>query len=727
MNRKTWIMTFCAVAAAALFSTLAVGDAPPVAIDGFSPKAAREEAAVEAKMKEGVSSQQLRQYLRHLTEQPHPAGSAANNELAQYIAAQWKQQGLEDVVIHRYDVWNSTPREVSLDMVAPVKYHASLREDVYPVDPDTKNPLITGAFFGYSASGDVTAPVVYAHSGNPADFAVLRSHGIDVRGKIVIVRYSNPYSYRGFKALTAQRMGAAAILVYADPAEMGYKQGKVYPDGPWGPASYIQRGSITYDFFQPGDPLTPGWPSLPGAKRILPTQAVSLPKIIGIPLSWRDAEPLLKNMDGPAAPKSWQGGLPITYRLGGSRVRVHLKVEMNDRIQPYYVVEGRITGSARPDEWVVTGNHRDGWVFGAVDPSSGTAAMLDLTQQLGRLKKEGIRPKRTMVFCSWDGEEYALTGSTEWGEQYAAELRKKAVAYLNVDEAVSGSHLSVSAVPSLASYIVQATHGISAPSGKPLYEEWQAYRKTQLAQELGDRPVPDSDLVKTRLGSGSDYTVFLNHLGIPVVDFTSEGPYGVYHSAYDDFYWMDHFGDPGFHYHAEMTRLWGVMALRLANADVLPYNLAFSGKRIRDFAQELKVPAGAPLDLAPVIASASAFEEAAAKLDAQLAARLKAGDLDPALAEKINQQLMQVDRNWLDPEGIPGRPWFRQMLYAPKETYADEELPGVTEAVAAKGWTLAQEQAKLLENALQKNTALVNAMLGELESANSEAPSNSAR
>ncbi len=568
----------------------------------------------------------------------------------------------------------------------------------------------------------MTAPVVYAQSGNPADYAVLRRHGIDVRGKIVLVRYSNPYSYRGFKALTAQRMGAAAVLVYADPAEMGYKQGKVYPHGPWGPASYIQRGSITYDFFQPGDPLTPGWPSLPGAKRISPSQAVSLPKIIGLPLSWRDAEPLLKNMGGPVAPKSWQGGLPITYRLGGSRVRVHLKVEMNNRIEPYYVVEGRIRGSEWPDQWVVTGNHRDGWVFGAVDPSSGTAAMLELTRQLGRLKRQGIRPKRTMVFCSWDGEEYALTGSTEWGEQYAAELRKKAVAYLNVDEAVSGSHLSVSAVPSLASYIIQATHGLRAPSGKPLYEEWRAYRQGQLTADLGGRAVPDSDLVKTRLGSGSDYTVFLNHLGIPVVDFTSEGPYGVYHSAYDDFYWMSHFGDPGFHYHAEITKLWGTLDLRLANADVLPYNLAFYGKRIRQFAQQVKVPNGAPLDMKPVIASAAAFEAAGENFDARLAERLQAGDLNPALANTLNEQIMQLDRNWLSPEGIPGRPWFRQMLYAPKETYADEELPGVTEAVESKGWVLAQEQAKILRHALEKNTALVNEMVRELDPGTSAGP-----
>lgn len=713
-DMRRWWRAASAVALAALLATLAVGAQQPAAIPGFSRHAAQAELTTEAKVEAAVSAKQLRNYLRYFTAEPHPAASARNNELARYIEQKWKEQGLEDVTLRRYDVLNSTPKEISLDMVSPVHYRAKLREDAYPQDPDTKNPDVTGSFFGYSASGEVTAPVVYAMSGNPEDYALLKNDGIDVRGKIVLVRYSNPYSYRGFKALTAQRLGAAAILVYSDPAEDGYKQGKVYPYGPWGPESHIQRGSITYDFNQPGDPLTPGWASLPGAKRIAPSQAVSLPKIIGVPISWEDAKPLLENMGGPVAPKSWQGGLPITYRLGGQRVRVHLKVEMNTEIQPYYVVEGRITGSELPNEWVVTGNHRDGWVFGAVDPSSGTAAMMELTGILGKLKQEGIRPRRTIVFCSWDGEEYALTGSTEWGEEYANELRKKAVAYLNVDEAVSGPHLSISAVPSLADYLVGATHGLKDPAGGSLYEAWRKWRTSQTKGAAGQATLADDQLPLTRLGSGSDYTVFLNHLGIPVVDFTSEGPYGVYHSVYDDFYWMDHFGDPGFHYHALMTRLWGVLALRMANAQVLPYDLEFYGKQIRQFATELKVPAGAPLDLKPLVDGAGAFEQAAAKLDARLAERLAAGELSPALADKINHQLMEVDRGWLNPEGIPGRPWFRQMIYAPKETYADEELPGVTEAIAARGWKLAQEQAAALENALRKNTALVETMLGEL-------------
>ena len=277
-------------------------------------------------------------------------------------------------MIHRYDVLNTAPLEVSLTMVAPVRYEASLREEPIDADPDTRNPRVSPGYLGMSASADIVAPVVYAHSGNPEDYDILRKNGIDVRGKIVLVRYSNPYSYRGFKALTAERQGAAGILIYSDPAEDGFKRGPVFPDGPWGPESHIQRGAITYDFIVPGDPLTPGWPSLPGARQVKPEEALSLPRIAGLPLSWKDAKPLLENMDGPVAPKEWQGGLPFEYRLGGERVRVHLKVRMDNRVSPNYVVEGRVRGSELPDDWVILGNHRDAWEFGGVDPSSGTAS-----------------------------------------------------------------------------------------------------------------------------------------------------------------------------------------------------------------------------------------------------------------------------------------------------------------------------------------------------------------
>src|SRR5215467_3695628 len=345
---------------------------------GFTPASSAHEAEIEKTFKSIPSPDEARRQHRIFTQEPHIAGSKRNNELAEYIRDEWKKQGLEDVIIHRYDVYGTNPKSASLEMTAPTHYAATLREVPIPGDDDSNNSAISSAWLGMSISGEVTAPVVYAHSGNPEDYDLLRKNGISVKGKIVLVRYSNPYSYRGFKALTAEREGAAAMLVYSDPLEDGYRKGKVDPDGPWGPEYHIQRGAITYDFMVPGDPQTPGWASVPGAKRIPIDQAVSAPKIMALPLSWHDAKPLLENLGGPAAPKDWQGGLGFTYHLGGGQEKVHLKIEMENGLQPYYVVEGRIRGSELPDEWVVLGNHRDAWVFGGVDPSSGTASMMEM-------------------------------------------------------------------------------------------------------------------------------------------------------------------------------------------------------------------------------------------------------------------------------------------------------------------------------------------------------------
>jgi len=682
---------------------------------GYSSSGAEEERRIENQFQALTSREQIAKFHRYLTAEPHPAGSPRNNELARWVADQWREQGLEDVTIHEYDVLNSSPREISLEMTRPSHFRASLREDAYEADPDTKNPSVPGAYLGYSASGDVTAPVVYAHSGNPEDYAYLSKHGIDVRGKIVLVRYSNPYSYRGFKALTAERLGAAAILIYSDPAEDGYKQGAVFPDGPWGPASHIQRGAITYDFLEPGDPLTPGWASVPGAKRIPIAEATTLPKIMGVPLSWRDAKPLLENMDGPAAPDSWQGGLPLKYRLGGKRVRVHLKVDMDTGIKPYYVTEARIRGSEAPDEWVILGNHRDAWVYGAVDPSSGTASMLEMTRDLGAMLKQGIRPKRTVVVCSWDGEEYALTGSTEWGEQYADELKKKAVAYINVDEATSGKNFEGDAVASLAPLLLDVTRTLPTPSGKTLYEEWRNSRQIELQEK---NSVADGRLVNTRIGSGSDHTVFLNFLGIPTVGLTFAGPYGVYHSAYDDFYWMNQFGDPGYKYHTLMAQLWGVMALRLANAGVLPFDFESYGANIGQFVTDLEGTSHVDghVDLAPLQQRVADFQTAGRELNSSIDRAITNGKLDAQAASRIDRAMMRVERNWLNPNGIPGRPWFKHALYAARYTYAHLELPGLTEAAEAGDWKRAEEQAKILEDQIDKNTELLREIKRELDS-----------
>ncbi|MGA2341655.1 MAG: transferrin receptor-like dimerization domain-containing protein [Steroidobacteraceae bacterium] len=697
-------------------ASAAAQDAPsPGPIMGFSPAHAAREQAIETQFQSLPSADQARKWHRVFTAEPHPAASAANNRLAAVVAREWKKQGWEEVRLRRYAVLHSSPRSVSLEMTSPVRYIATLREEPVAGDPDTKNPRIDGAYFGYSASGDVTAELVYAHSGNPEDYELLRRHGIGVKGKVVIVRYSNPYSYRGFKALTAEREGAAALLIYSDPAEDGYAQGKVFPQGPFGPETHIQHGAITYDYIVPGDPTTPGWASVPGAKHIAPAEAQSLPKIIALPLSWHDARPLLENMNGAEVPPDWRGALPITYRFTGA-VTVHLHVDMDTRIKPYTVVEARIRGSELPEEWVLFGNHRDAWVYGGVDPVSGTAAMLELTRSLGELKRRGLRPRRTLIACSWDGEEYALTGSTEWGEQFGDDLKKKLVAYLNVDEAVAGAATTAgpeglafrpSAVASLAPMLLEAAHSVRAPSGKSLYEAWRA--TTMRDQKLTAPPI-DAALVETRIGSGSDHTVFLNHLGRPVINLGFEGDYGVYHSAYDDHFWMTHIGDPTFGYHTALTRIWGLVALRLANSDILPFDFAANGAALRGFLAELQRGGTFDLQRLPLASlrdEISTFEKAGKDLRDLTLGELAAGTPSDAQIRELNARLLQVESNWLDPRGIPGRPWFQHLLYAARYTYAHLEFPGLTEAVEAGNWDRAEEQAAVLVAALKKNTGLL--------------------
>jgi N-acetylated-alpha-linked acidic dipeptidase len=688
---------------------------------GYSPSGAQKQTEIEARFKRIPQPANIEKDHAWLTAEPHIAGSERNNQLARDIAERWRQQGLEDVVIRQYDVYNSDPVSFSLEMISPVKYTASLKEEPYDVDPATKNPQAQQGFLTMGQSGEVTAPVVYAFSGNPEDYELLKKNGIDVRGKIVLVRYSNPYSYRGFKAMTAQRLGAAAILIYSDPMEDGYKKGKVFPDGPWGPESHIQRGAITYDFMVAGDPTTPGWASVPGAKHIDPKEAVSMPQIIAMALSWRDAKPILENMGGPVAPKTWQGGLPIQYRLGGAAT-LHINVKLDNRIKPYYVVEGRIKGSELPDEWVVLGNHRDAWVYGGVDPSSGTASMLEMTRAFGELAKNGIRPRRTLIFCNWDGEEVGLTGSTEWGEQFAEELQKKAVAYLNVDSSTSGPDFTPSAVAQLAPMLVELTKTIDDPSGKSLYEAWKisaAKEKeaTSATSNVGGKRkstnITDEDLVDTKIGSGSDHTVFLNHLGIPTVGLDFNGPYGVYHSMYDDHYWMAHFGDPGFKYHTVMSQVWGTLALRLANAEVFPYDFSFFGKQLRGWVNEVSSKPGAKQNLNFVT-----LNKALADFDRQaVAARVTVRDsaagntfglqAPPNPHKELNEGLRTFEQGWLASDGIPNRPWFKHQLYAARYTYAHLELPGLTEAVEAKDWPRAKQQLQKLTDLVERQTKVL--------------------
>jgi N-acetylated-alpha-linked acidic dipeptidase len=387
---------------------------------------------------------------------------------------------------------------------------------------------------------------------------------------------------------------------------------------------------------------------------------------------------------------------------------------MDTSVMANYVVEARIRGSEFPDEWIVMGNHRDAWEFGGVDPSSGTASMLEMTRALGELKRQGAPPRRTLVVCSWDGEEVALTGSTEWGEQFADELKAKAIAYLNVDSSASGPNFQPSAVASLAPLIVDTSRDVRAPSGKSLYEEWRASARKSKKSDLSD-----AQLVDVRIGSGSDHTVFLNHLGVPVIGLEFDGPYGVYHSMYDDFYWMNQFGDPGYRYHTLMSVVWGTLALRLANADLLPFDFAAYGRSLGQFVAELQPRKGvkARLDLQTLLRRVGEFHVAGIRLNRAMQSALAASRLDRNVAARVNQCIHRVELNWLNPNGIPNRPWFKHILYAARYTYAHLELPGLTEAVEAGNWPVAAEQVHILEAALVKNTALLRQAHDELSRA----------
>jgi N-acetylated-alpha-linked acidic dipeptidase len=710
-----------------------VGQRPAGGIFGFNPRAAAAERRLEYRFLSLPSPARAREAHAFLTADPHVAGSPRDRALAEWVRDRWREYGLEQVEIVEHEVLlpyatgvlvETTHRRARGDQ--PVTWRATMKEDAIEGDPFSARDAGM-AYHAYSASGDVTAPVVYAGSGSPADYDWLAQHGVDVKGKIVLVRYSVPYSYRGFKALTAEQRGAAGILIYSDPADDGFRKGATYPLGPWGPESHIQRGGVVYDFRVPGDPLTPGWASVPGAPRIKPADAVSLPKIISVPLSWRDARPILEALGGAVAPASWQGGIPptpdlklrpraptltsdlklrplaptlssdlagssdsmksrITYRVGGTgAATVHLRVQNDDRIRPIWTVTGRITGTTSPDQLVIVGNHRDAWVYGGVDPSSGTASLMELARSLGTLARQGMRPQRTIVFANWDAEEFSLTSSTEWGEQHARELSDHAVAYLNVDSSAGGPDFKAAAVPSMNRLV------------------------TQSARDVLGLKESDEGIVANRLGSGSDYTVFLNFLGVPVVDATFTGPYGVYHSVYDNHLWMQKFGDPGFLRHTAMTRVWGVMALRLANADVVPMDYRATADRVREFVGETVEITGSSQKeaLRPLTTAADRFAAAAAAAGARIDALLATDAPDRRSAALLDEALIKTERAFLDAAGLPGRPWYRHLLFAPKPTYAPEVLPGVVETLDAHDSKALATQVSRLVAALGRASALL--------------------
>jgi N-acetylated-alpha-linked acidic dipeptidase len=704
---------FCSLLLLSVPQTQTADGAPSASPNIFGFRNAEAEIALESKFLAVPDPKLAEQHLRILTQAPHVAGTPEDRATADYVARKFREAGL-DAEIVEYRVWLNYPSEISVDVTAPagVHMHGPTREHV-DGDSLADDPRVITPFNAMSPSGDAEADVVYANYGSPEDFKKLEHMKVDVRGKIVVVRYGQ--NFRGVKAFVAQEHGAAGLIIYSDPADDGWRRGDKYPEGPWRPTTGVQRGSIGYMFQFPGDPTTPGIasvPSLPDAKRTPPEQSSQLPKIPTTPLSYGDAWPILEHLGGPDSPRDWQGALPFTYHLGPGPVKVKMHLKQDYQFRTIWDVIGRVRGSELPDEWVVAGNHRDAWVYGAVDPNSGTAAMLETVHGFGELLKSGWRPKRTIILGSWDAEEEGLIGSTEWGEQHEGELAN-APAYFNMDVAVSGPKFGAASVPSLKQFLRDVAKAVPAPKGGTVYDSWQKENQpgTDSAQSpteaIGDiKRIPaaqsKADVPVGDLGSGSDYTVFLQHLGVPSADVSSTGSYGVYHSAFDNFNWFKKFGDPDFVYEQQMARIFGISIIRMSDADILPYDYEEYAKEIVSYIDSAKKKAqtefaGQKVDFAEAIQAAHHFEQAAAKT-------LVWQQDSPRDAAKLNQALRDAERALLMPEGLPNRPWFRHAIYAPGQYtgYAAVVIPGISEAIDKHDLARTRQQITFLAAALNR-------------------------
>lgn len=674
------------------------------------------------------------QHLKVLTKAPHWASSPEDYDTALYVAGKFKEAGLETTIVP-YKVLLNKPVKILIEafdssgrklMSGPTPEHIDKTDGG---DSFQSDPRILPGFNGSSPSGDVTAQVVYANYGAPEDFKKLAAMGVSVQGKIVIVRYGS--NYRGIKAYDAQLAGAAGVLIYSDPADDGYFRGDMYPKGAFRPESAVQRGAVQFLPIYPGDATTPGVAStmdLPDSQRLASDKIQGdWPSIPVNPLSYLDASPILKALGGKETPRDWQGALPFTYHVGGTgSVKVHMKLQMDTKLRVIWDVIGTIDG-ADPEEkedWVVAGNHRDAWVYGAVDPNSGTAAMLETVHGLGALLKQGWKPKRRIVIGSWDAEEEGLIGSTEWVEQHQDHL-KHAVAYFNTDMAVSGPNFSASAVPSLKQFVREVTREVASPAGGSVYDQWlKGQNKQHGDQDETDavNPGANSSLDGPRaarrsdanpvndvrvgdLGSGSDYTPFFQHVAVPSTDIASGGPYGVYHSVFDNYNWFIRNADPTFVYEQQQARVLGLEILHMADADILPYDYRAYGAQVVGYVNSAERRAkqlGLTLDFSAVNAAAARFAEAGSTVYAR-----QSGSTGSSAT--LNAALRAAEEALLEPAGLPRRPWYKHEIYAPGEFtgYAAVVIPGVTEGLDAGDSGRTKLQIGQLASALNRASVVL--------------------
>jgi N-acetylated-alpha-linked acidic dipeptidase len=687
---------------------LAAQATPPPTSLGYSDFSA--EARLEEKLMAVPDPKLAGEELKTLTIEPHLAATPEDRKTAEYVASKFRAAGLQTEIVP-YRVLLNWPKVVRVEawddrghllMSGPTPEHVQ-------GDPAADNPRVVMPFNGSSGSGDVTAEVVYANYGRAEDFNELAARNIDLHGKIVICRYGS--NFRGVKVYLAQQRGAIGVLLYSDPQDDGYSKGDPWPIGPWRPETGVQRGSVQFLFKYPGDPETPGVAStldLPDSARIPNPSGSggSQPYIISIPLSYHDAEPILQALKGPSAPQSWQGALPFRYHMGPGGEKVHLVSLEDYQRRIIWDVIGKVEGSEEPDAWVIVGNHRDAWVYGAVDPNSGTATMLEAAHGIGTLLRQGWRPRRTIVFCSWDAEEEGLIGSTEWVEQQGRTL-DHAVAYFNVDVGVSGPDFTASAVPSLKEFIRNIARSVPSPLGGTVYQTWRLKPSTESEHRQSNAPpIPGEDVHVGDLGSGSDFTPFLQHAGVPATDVSSTGSYGVYHSAFDDFAWFTQNADPHFLYLQQMARVLGLEAMRMADADLLPYDYVAYAREISAYIEAAKHRAPdaglSSLDFAPAQAAAVRFSAAAQRAYAVESA--PSGDL-----ARLNLALRQTETALLSDAGLPHRPWYRHTIFAPGELtgYAAVVIPGVNDAIDAQDANLAAQQLQVLTQALNRAASVL--------------------
>jgi N-acetylated-alpha-linked acidic dipeptidase len=695
----------------------------------------------EEKFRAIPNPQNLRDYMQRLSARPHHVGSPYDKDNAEWIAAKLKSWGL-DAKIENFDVLFPTPKDRFVEMVEPTRFTAKLQEPPVAIDPTSNQQSEQlPVYHAYSIDGEATAPLVYVNFGIPDDYEQLARLGVSVKGAIVIARYGG--SWRGIKPKVAAEHGAVACIVYSDPRDDGYSSNDVFPEGPERPRDGAQRGSVMDMPLYPGDPLTPGVGATPDAKRLPISEAKTLTKIPVLPMSYGDAEPLLAALKGPLAPYAWRGGLPITYHIGPGPAKVHLRLKFNWDIKRLYDVIVRIPGSEYPDEWIIRGNHHDAWVNGADDPLSGAVAEMEELRGFSEMLKQGWKPKRTIIYCFWDGEEPGLLGSTEWAETHAAEIEQHAVIYINSDTNGRG-FLGAEGSHTLEHFVNGVMKDMQDPETK-----MTVWKRSQLANIAGSSPDRQREL-RSRpdlrigaLGSGSDYTAFIDHLGVASLNLGyggEGGGGGVYHSIYDDFYWFTHFADTDFEYGRLLSQTAGTAVIRLADSGLLPFQFGDFAETVRNYMGELKTllqgdrakivernqeideglftaiadprltfvppskdPVPPHLNFAPMENAVETLALASERYDA---ARQKATAPN---VQAVNAKLIRSERLLTDSAGLPGRPWFRHMIYAPGfyTGYGVKTIPGVREAIEQKRWQEAEEQIVRIGGILNREADLL--------------------